>query len=463
MKFGGSSVGTTAALTQVLSILIHEAQRWDRLIVVVSALDGVTDALIEATHLAQINNGRGYRRIAATLRTRHLALIEKLPLGPNERAALSADIDRLLFDLLNVYQSIANQTPDVISAELLDTVVGVGEKLAARIVAGLLRQNDLRGVALDTIDLIITDDGFGNAIPNLELTRQRITENLLPMLDRQIIPVLTGFIAGTKDGKPTTLGRGGSDYTASILAMLARADEVWVWTDVEGIMTADPREIAEARAIPELTYDETAELAYFGARVLHQRMVAPLRENRVLLRVKNVYKPSQTGTLISEGTRLTPALRAVTRIQGIMLAATVSGSITAISALIDDVLLETIGVRAEVMLAAQSSQKTLLSFVIPTSAGIDMGRTVERSLQTRLAADGLERVWTIQQVTFVTAIGAVFDGGHSMTARILESLGDIRVLTIGQSPAWCGLSLVVSARDGDAALQRIHDLVVSNA
>jgi aspartate kinase len=463
MKFGGSSVGTTAALTQVLSILIHESKRWDRLIVVVSALDGVTDALIEATHLAQINNGRGYRRIAATLRTRHLALIEKLPLGANERAALSADIDRLLFDLLNLYQNIANQTPDVISAELLDTVVGVGEKLAARIVAALLRQNDLRGVALDTTDLIITDDGFGNAIPNLELTRQRVNENLLPMLDRQIIPVLTGFIGGTRDGKPTTLGRGGSDYTASILAMVTGANEVWVWTDVEGIMTADPREISEARAIPELTYEETAELAYFGARVLHQRMVAPLRENRILLRVKNVYKPVQGGTLISEGTRLPPALRAVTRIQGIMLAATVSGSLSAITEIIDDVLVETIGVRAEVLLASQSSQRTLLSFVIPTSAGIDMGRTVERSLQARLTEKGLERVWSTQQIAFVTAVGTIFDGSHHMTARILQALGDIRILSIGQSPAWCGVSLAVNARDGDTALQRIHDLVISSA
>lgn len=462
MKFGGTSVGTTAALTQVLSIVLHETKRWNRLLLVVSALDGVTDALIEAAHLAQINNARGYRRIAATLRTRHMALVENLPLGSTERGALQADIDRLLFDMLNIYQDIASKTPDVLSAETLDQVIGTGEKLAARIIAALLRQNDLRGVALDTTDLIITDNVFGNATPNLEQTRRRVNQNLLPMLDRQIIPVLTGFIGGTEDGRPTTLGRGGSDYTASTLATTTGATEVWVWTDVDGIMTSDPREIAEARSIPELSYDEMAELAYFGAKVLHPRMVAPLREYHIPLRVKNVYKPQQTGTLVSEPEKSTRDLKAVTRIQGVMLSANVSGSVSTITALIDEVLFKTIGTHAEVMLASQSSHRSMLCFVIPTSAGIDMGRAVETAIQTELEDAGLGKVWTTQQVVFVTAIGAEFDGHHATTARILQALKHVRVLEIGQSPAWCSVSLVVDLRDADAVMQRIHSLIINN-
>jgi aspartokinase len=151
MKFGGSSVGTTTALTQVLSIVLQEQERWQRLLLVVSALEGVTDALIEAAHLAQLSNRRGYRRIAATLRTRHMALIEHLPLGPQERASLQADVDRLLFDMLDTCQGLADRryADRQERSQRIEAIVGVGERLSARIVAALLRQNHLRGVALD--------------------------------------------------------------------------------------------------------------------------------------------------------------------------------------------------------------------------------------------------------------------------------------------------------------------------
>src|SRR5262249_1012335 len=205
MKFGGSSVGMTMGLTQLLSIVLNERERWERLMLVVSALDGVTDQLIEAAHLALLNNRRGYRRIVATLRTRHLALIEYLPLGSTERAALQADIDHLLFDMLDVCQNIPVHLSDAEQPEAIDRIITTGERLAARIVAALLRQNNLRGVAIDAGDVIITDDTFGNATPNLSITRERIATNLLPLLNRGIIPVITGFIGATADGKPTTL------------------------------------------------------------------------------------------------------------------------------------------------------------------------------------------------------------------------------------------------------------------
>ncbi|MEO8396913.1 MAG: aspartate kinase, partial [Chloroflexota bacterium] len=241
MKFGGTSVGMTMGLTQLLSIVLYERERWERLILVVSALDGVTDQLIEASHLALLNNRRGYRRIVATLRTRHLALIEYLPLGNTERNALQADIDRLLFDMLDVCQNMPDNLTDSAKPEAIDRIISTGERLAARIVAALLRQNNLRGVAIDATDVIITDDVFGNATPNLPLTRDRIAANVLPLLNRGIIPVITGFIGATPNGKTTTLGRGGSDYTASIVGVCSDAQEVWVWTDVDGMMTADPR------------------------------------------------------------------------------------------------------------------------------------------------------------------------------------------------------------------------------
>ena len=175
MKFGGASLGTATALTQVLGIIIHESERWDRILIVASALEGVTDMLLEAARQARISNRRGYRRIAATLRTRHLALVDHLPFDDTDRIALKADIDMLLSDMLDKFQKIAGNLNDELSPSMSDALVAVGERLSARIIAALLRQNDIRGVAVDGTELLVTDDVHGNANPIVPLTEQRVS------------------------------------------------------------------------------------------------------------------------------------------------------------------------------------------------------------------------------------------------------------------------------------------------
>ncbi|NJL55479.1 hypothetical protein HC928_10025 [bacterium] len=206
MKFGGSSVGTSMGLTQVVSIALQEHERWDRVVIVVAALEGVTDALIEAARLAELNNRRGYRRIAATIRTRHIALIEQLPLGSNERIALQADIDRLLFDMLDICQTMADPKTEAQIPRKTDAIIGVGERLAARIIAALLRQNNIRGVAIDSEGIIVTDATPGHAIPDMAATCQRINTYLLPMLERDIVPIVTGFIGAHRTVKSPPWG-----------------------------------------------------------------------------------------------------------------------------------------------------------------------------------------------------------------------------------------------------------------
>jgi aspartokinase/homoserine dehydrogenase 1 len=462
MKFGGSSVGTIAALGQVVSIVLHESTRRDNLLLVVSALEGVTDALIESAHLAQLSNRRGYRRIAATLRTRHMALIEHLPLGTRERGNLQADVDRLLFDMLDICQAISDNASGTIPPASVDHIVSVGERLAARIVAALLRQNNLRGVALDATDLIVTDDVYGNATPDLPLTRQKISQHLLPMLSRKIIPVVTGFIGATRTGKPTTLGRGGSDYTASILGVCADAEEVWIWTDVDGMMSTDPREVVEARVISEVSYEEVAELAYFGARILHSKMIGPLREQGIPLRIKNVFKPQQQGTLIHNITgEKSHSIKAVTSIQGIGLAAKGSGPLASISQMVDETLFHTTGAHADVMISSQSSAESFLCFVIPTNAGPDAGHAVQTELTDRLLNYRDTMEWTVTQVSVITAIGARIDESSLLVGKVLQTLQGIRILALAQGPSHCSLSVVVEPKDADRSLRLIHGLILN--
>lgn len=462
MKFGGASVGTTPALTQVLSIVLQEQERWENLILVVSALDGVTDALLEAVHLAQLSNRRGYRRIVAMLRLRHLSLVEQLPLGITERNALQADIDRLLFDMLDTCQTLADNPTDPRAAATIDRIIGVGERLAARIIAALLRQNNLRGVAIDATDIIVTDAVFGNATPNIALTRQRIAQNLLPMLSRQIVPVITGFIGATESGQPTTLGRGGSDYTASVIAISIDADEVWMWSGVDGIMTADPAEVDDASIIANLSYEEVAELAYFGARILHPRMIGPLRERRIPLRVKNVFSPRDPGTLISAAEPdAVPAIKAVTSINGLGLSAVYSGPLTALSDVIDETLFQTTGSHTEVMITAQSSDQTFVCFVIPTSAGIEAVKITQNALEAALRIHNLDGVWKVRPLSIITIIGRQLNASTYLIAEALRALSEVRILGLSQGPASCGLSIVVSMEQADRALGQLHRMIIS--
>ena len=320
MKFGGASVGAAPALSQVLKIIAREAKQWDRVLLVVSALDGVTDMLLDAAQLARIANQRGYRRIVGEFAQPPLRHHGRTAAGRPRARYPGADIDQLLSEMLDHCLRIARSLNAELSPLDSDAVIAVGERLSARIIAALLRQNGLRSAAVDGTGVLVTDDVFGNANPDLHLTARRVDLVIKPMLQRDIIPVVTGFIGATANGETTTLGRGGADYTASVLGALLEADELWLWTDVAGMMSADPRALATARVIPSLTYAEATDLAYFGARILHARMLAPLAQGALPLRIKNIASPEQTGTLVSSAARADkPILKAVTSTQGLSL------------------------------------------------------------------------------------------------------------------------------------------------
>ena len=461
MKFGGGSLGTAKALVQVLAIIIDESRRWDRMLIVASALEGVTDMLLEAALYARVGDQRGYRRIAATLRTRHMALVDQLPFDTSDRNALKADIDQLLSDMLDQCQKVAKNLNDELLPSMSDAVVAVGERLSARIIAALLRQNDIRGVTVDGAELIVTDDVHGNANPILQRTAENVMDLLVPMLEREIVPVVTGYIGATEAGETTTLGRGGTDFTASVLSALLEADALWIWTDVDGMMSADPREISNARVIPALDYNEAAELAYFGARILHAKMIAPLSKRAIPLRIKNIHRPHKTGTAISlsaSGGR--PVIKAVTSIQGLALTRPTSGTMAGITRLVGNTLFKTLGMRTEVMIASQSSSSSFLVLVIPTSIGIDGVDRLQQALRAKMAEYPDKMPWTIETISLVTAIGNNISSSPGLLATALAKLDDIPILGLAVGPSNCSITVAVAQADSRAALQRIHELTV---
>ncbi|MCY3575270.1 MAG: aspartate kinase [Chloroflexi bacterium] len=463
MKFGGNALGTVNALSQLQGIITRETQRWDRVVVVVSALDGVTDMLLEAAQLAQVDNRRGYRRIAANLRSRHFALVDELPLQAPARATLGADIDQLLSQMLAACQAIAKDLRDELLASASDEVVAVGEQLSARIIAALLRQHGLRGAAVDSRSLIITDAVHGNANPDLAQTAQRVQERLLPMLQLDNVPVVTGYIGATSAGETTTLGRGGTDYTASVISALLPADALWIWTNVAGMMSADPRELPEARVIKRLSYDEAADLAYFGAKLLHARMIAPLAERKLPLRIKHIFAPETSGTLIAAAPESPkPQLKAVTNVLGLSLRRSQSGSLAGVNRLVGNTVFKTLGMRSEVMIASQSSGGSFLCLVIPTSIGIDGVDRLQRALKAKMSEYPEKMPWQIETVSLVTAIGSRLDNAPQLVGQVLEALAGIEILALSLGASHCSLSVVVRLADAPQAVRQIHALLLNS-
>ena len=338
---------------------------------------------------------------------------------------------------------------------LTDAIVGSGERLAARIVAALLRHNQLRAVAVDATDLIISDSVHSHATPDYERSRERVRTVLQPLLDRQILPVVTGFIASDAHDQPTTLGRGGGDLTAAVLATALDANEVWLWTNVDGLMSADPHYYPDARLISRISFAEAADLAYFGTHILHARMVKPLAEREIAIRLRNIYRTRVGGTQIETAVPRGPAFKSVTGVLGLGLAAPVSGSLHRAAKFVDEGLDELTGSHVEAVLVAQSAGRSVLCFIIPTSAGHEALYGLLQLLPERLDAG-----WEARPVGIVTVAGDMRANQPQALATALQALNGLTVLAASPNPSGVSLSIAVEAPELPDAIERLHALIL---
>jgi aspartokinase/homoserine dehydrogenase 1 len=302
-KFGGTSIGDSGRFSNVADIIAGQHSREGDAsrhgtAVVVSAMSGVTDQLIAGARAAARGETITYREIKTKLLNRHLEVVESLLTKSLTRLEIGGFVEDQVHDLERLYRSIA--VLGELTPRGYDAVVSFGEQMSARILAAVLRERGIRSEAADATKLIVTDDSFGEALPLMDLTRNRLQERIVPLIARGLVPVITGFIAATEDGVTTTLGRGGGDFTAAIVAAGLNADEVWIWSDVDGILTADPNIVPQARTLGELSYAEAAELAYFGADVLHPKTIGPVIASGIPLFILNSFDPVQSGTRIVE-------------------------------------------------------------------------------------------------------------------------------------------------------------------
>ena len=300
-KFGGTSVGDARRYANVADVITEHHHKGNsaapgETVVVVSAMSGVTSQLIAGARAAADGKTAVYREIKAGLLSRHLDVVENLLARSLIRLEVGGAVEDRLHDLERLYRSIA--VLGEVTVRGYDAVASFGEELSSNILAAVLRERDVRAQAISATELIVSDDNFGQATPLMDQTHRRLQNRVRPLVQRGVIPVITGYVAATEEGVTTTLGRGGSDYTAAIVGAGLGADAVWIWSDVDGILTADPNIVPHARTLAELSYAEAAELAYFGADVLHPKTIRPVTESGIPLRILNSFNPTHPGTLI---------------------------------------------------------------------------------------------------------------------------------------------------------------------
>ncbi len=455
MKFGGTSVGSAERIAQAARLAVEAADKGHKVVVVTSAMSKVTDSLVEAAHTA--SRGKWDPALRQQLFERHRAAADILTKdNATSREQVIAEItaqlerfEKLCFGLSMVHE---------LTPRLLDAISGTGELLAAPLVSAAIRAAGRPSAAVSATDLIVTTDQFGGAEPIADATEANTVARLRPLLDRGEIPVVTGFIGATADGVLTTLGRGGSDYSASILGAALSANEVWIWTDVNGVMTANPGEVPEARSMAEISYSEASELAYYGAKVLHYKTIVPAFRKRIPVRILNSFNPSHAGTRVSvEGDTSTPGVKAVTSIRKVSLIA-ISGTgmqgIPGIVAKAFDVVAEQ---QANVLMISQASSENNICFVISAAEAPRVVRALRKALDVELMRGHIEEI-TDQPVAVVAAIGDRMRGTPGIAATVFGALGSagINVIAISQGSSERNISLVVGEGDAAEAVRALH-------
>lgn len=463
MKFGGTSVGSAEAITRACSIIESYQTDWERLVVVVSAMRGVTDALIECADLAVQGKEAEYQSVIAQLSTNHHAVMDEIVAHKGERKQLSVQLDAYTTELDAYCRSI--HVLGEVTARGMDTITSLGERMNAPLVAAALRDKGLAARAVDAAELIVTDNSFQHANPISGATRKKVNDALLPLLDENVIPVVTGFVAATEQGIVTTLGRGGSDYTASILGDSLDATEVWTWTDVDGVMTADPRIVTNAQVIPELSFSEVSELAYFGAKVLHPKTLRPIIERDIPLWVKNTFNPESVGTkVIRSSVNRKGIVTAITTIRDLSLVTVEGRGMLGIPGIAARTFAAVARQGASVLMISQASSEQSICFVIPSNTAGNVIHSIESEMELELARRDIDRVWAEPGIVILTAVGAGLRNTPGIAGRIFSALGDagINVIAIAQGSSEYSISIVVAEQEADEAMRQIHQEVILN-
>ncbi len=452
LKFGGSSVGSPDAIRRVAAIVRRARDERGEVVVVVSAFQGVTDDLIALARRAA--GGEPYLAQFDALHERHVTVMREL-LPHDVCATANAHLTQRAHELGDLLHGAA--LTHELSPRLQDAIVSFGERLSAYIIASFLSTQAVPAAYLDMRDVVITDAQFGAARVEREITYGKIRDHFAGAV---AVQVATGFIGATAEGETTTLGRGGSDYTASLLGAALDAEEIEIWTDVDGVLTADPRKVPEAFALDALTYEEAMELAHFGAKVIYPPTIQPALVRDIPLRIKNTFRPELPGTVIASRRGLsTHAITSLTSISSMaLLLVRGSGMIGAAG-----IAMRLFGALARqrvsaILITQASSEHTICVGVDPASVAAAVASVAEE-FALEMRAGLIEPVDVRSDCSAVTIVGEGMRERPGIASTLFSALGErhVNVIAIAQGSSELNISVVVDRRDEVTSLRAIHE------
>jgi aspartokinase/homoserine dehydrogenase 1 len=456
MKFGGTSVGDIQRLKEVVSIVRSHLPR--RLVVVASAMSGVTNLLLETAELAMQRDTERVAKNISLLREKHFAVAGALINLEERRTRLVQQFARLLDELSNLYHGVGLLKE--LTVRSLDAIASFGEILSCMQITEILKDEGIDAEFVDARKIIRTDARFGEAAVDFAVTDERIREVLLPMVNKKSVPLVTGFIAATEDGLTTTLGRSGSDYTASIIGAALSSEEIWIWTDVDGVMTADPHYVKGAMVLPGISYREAAEMSYFGAKVIHPKTMLPAIENKIPIRIKNTFNPSHPGTLISEATDSTErVVKNVTSIDDLSLVSIEGNGMVGVPGVSARIFSSLARAQVNVMMISQASSEHNVCVIIPQR---DCERAVKKlrgEFEIDIARKAVDAVKFKNDISIVAVVGEGMRGTRGIAGRTFTAVAEagVNIVAIAQGSSELNISLVVEQQEVRKAVQAIHD------
>ncbi len=443
MKFGGTSVGSAERMGQVLQIVASQTSTQPG-VVVLSAMAGVTNALIDAANLALDRKLDQAMAKIEWMRAKHIEAVAELFADMQQITELEVELDARLEELKVLYKGVAYLGE--LSRRSLDAISGVGELLSSAILARYARVKGMNAVWIDARSFVITTEEFGKGQPLTEEILAAARVHVLPHLQAGATVFTQGFIGATKSGASTTLGRGGSDYSASIIGVAVAASEIQIWTDVDGMLSADPRVVPSAHLLPEVSFQEASELAYFGAKVLHPLTIKPAVEKDIPVKILNTFAPDNPGTTIKSTATTSDTIRAVAA----------KKHITAVF-LSSPRMLMTHGFLAQVF-AVFDRLKIPIDLISTSEVSVALTIDTRDHLSDLVAElSGYGEIQIMEDVAIVSVVGRQFREQSGIAGRVFNALHDVNIIVISGGASDINLNFVVSSSDADKAVVQLHN------
>ena len=456
MKFGGVSVADGEKLRKVATIVRRFHRENHQLIVVTSAMYSVTNSLVDIAKHASHGNKEKVREFMETIVSKHKKAAEAAIMDERIIARTMSVVNSRSDELRNILLGIAHIGE--LTPRSRDYVLGYGEKLSAPILEGAIEDLGMKAKALTGGEAgIVTDERFGDASPLMNVTSLQVKQNLEPLLDQGFIPVISGFVASTQDGVQTTLGRGGSDYTASIIGAAIGADEVWVWKGVDGLMTANPKFVKSAKMIETISFAEAMELAHFGAEVIHPRALECAAKYKLPFRVKSLKDPDAKGSFIVSEVKVKhgDVAKAITNISDVTVITVSGASMVGTPRLAARVLQVLTDEDIDVLMISQSSSEESITLAIPKAGGSKAQNALELSL---LGSKQVREVTLEDGLSIVAVVGAGMKGTPGVAAKVFGTMAEheINIRAIAQGSSELNISFIINKEDAKKAVESLH-------